>query len=184
MPSASSTLLPTFRYLVPPPAGYFPAMESNQRSPGLRARTPRRGEIRSIPFPAKAENCIPLLCPSFSPPDPLRWAPAGPPRGGRRWGLRSSQAHWLLPAVLASALNTSAAQCGPSGGYPPCKTCKQLPCLRLYSCRLSDYHLLQDGFGVEPVGVFFLAFRALHSFRAFRASEFSAPSRLSVLHKT
>ena len=79
---ASSSVLPTVRSLVPPPAGYFPAMESNQRSPGLRARTPRRGEIRSIPFPAKAENCIPLLCPSFSPPDPLRWAPAGAPTRG------------------------------------------------------------------------------------------------------
>ena len=79
-------LLPRYslrgRWLVPPPAGYFPAMESNQRSPGLRARTPRRGEIRSIPFPAKAENCISLLCPSFSPPDPLRWAPAGAPTRG------------------------------------------------------------------------------------------------------
>ena len=32
--SASSSVLPTFRFLVPPPAGYFPAMESNQRSPG------------------------------------------------------------------------------------------------------------------------------------------------------
>ena len=32
-----------FRFLVPPPAGYFPAMESNQRSPGLRARTRGRG---------------------------------------------------------------------------------------------------------------------------------------------
>ena len=111
-----------FRFLVLPPAGYFPVMESNQRSPGLRARTPRRGEIRSIPFPADAENCIALLCPSFSPPDPLRWAPAGPPRGGRRWGLRGLQILWLLPAVLASALNTSAI--GPSGGYPPCKTCE------------------------------------------------------------
>ena len=36
-------LLPRYsggvRFLVQPPAGYFPAMESNQRSPGLRART-------------------------------------------------------------------------------------------------------------------------------------------------
>ena len=84
-------LLPRYsggvRFLVQPPAGYFPAMESNQRSPGLRARTPRRGEIRSIPFPAKAENCIALLCPSFSPPDPLRWAPAGAPTGGAAVGI-------------------------------------------------------------------------------------------------
>ena len=35
---ASSSVLSAFRFLVPPPAGYFPAMESNQRSPGLRAR--------------------------------------------------------------------------------------------------------------------------------------------------
>ena len=88
---ASSMLLPTFRYLVPPPAAYFPAKESRQSSPGLRARTLRRGEIRSIPFPAKAENCIPLLCPSFSPPDPLRWAPAGPPRGGAAVEVRGLQ---------------------------------------------------------------------------------------------
>ena len=98
-PGASSSVLSAFRFLVLPPAGYFPAMESNQRSPGLRARTPRRGEIRSIPFPAKAENCIPLLCPSFSPPDPLRWAPAGAPTRGRRWRLRGLQILWLLPAV-------------------------------------------------------------------------------------
>ena len=42
-------------------------MESNQRSPGLRARTPRRGEIRSIPFPAKAENLVHLV---YTPPPP------------------------------------------------------------------------------------------------------------------
>ena len=111
---ASSMLLSAGRSLVPPPAGYFPAMESNQRSPGLRARTPRRGEIRSIPFPAKAENYIPLLCPSFSPPDPLRWAPAGPPRGGggigtgfasplavtRRFSLRPQYfGHWPLGRI-------------------------------------------------------------------------------------
>ena len=81
----------------------------------------------------------------------------GPGVGGRRWGLRGLQALWLLPAVLASALNTSAI--GPSGGYPPCKTCEQLPCLWLYSCRLSDYQPLQDSLGVESAGVFFLAFR-------------------------
>ena len=80
---ASSSVLPTFRYLVPPPAGYFPAMESNQRSPGLRARTRGRGAAVEI---------------------------------------RGLQILWLLPAVLASALNTSAI--GPSGGYPPCKTCE------------------------------------------------------------
>ena len=45
---ASSSILPTFRYLVPPPAGYFPAMESNQRSPGLRARTRGRGAAVGI----------------------------------------------------------------------------------------------------------------------------------------
>ena len=50
--SASSTLLPTFRFLVPPPAGYFPAMESNQRSPGLRARTRGRGAAVEITGPA------------------------------------------------------------------------------------------------------------------------------------
>ena len=98
------------RFLVLPPAGYFPAMESNQRSPGLRARTRGRGAAVEV---------------------------------------RGLQALWLLPAVLASALNTSAI--GPSGGYPPCKTWQQLPCLRLYSCRLSDCHLLLDGFGVEAV---------------------------------
>ena len=111
---ASSSVLPTGRSLVPPPAAYFPAKESRQRSPGLRARTPRRGEIRSIPFPAKAENYIPLLCPSFSPPDPLRWAPAGPPRGGggigtgfasplavtRRFSLRPQYfGHWPLGRI-------------------------------------------------------------------------------------
>ena len=96
---ASSSVLSAIRFLVPPPAGYFPAMESNQRSPGLRARTPRRGEIRSIPFPAKAENCIALLCPSFSPPDPLRWAPAGAPTRGAAVEVRGLQALWLLPAV-------------------------------------------------------------------------------------
>ena len=50
-PSASSSVLSAFRSLVPPPAGYFPAMESNQRSPGLRARTRGRGaavEVRSL----------------------------------------------------------------------------------------------------------------------------------------
>ena len=146
---ASSSVLPTFRYLVPPPAAYFPAKESRQSSPGLRARTPRRGEIRSIPFPAKAENCIALLCPSFSPPDPLRWAPAGPPRGGRRWRFVDLQILWLLPAVLASALYTSAI--GPSGGYPPCKTCEQFRWRGWSTCRLSDCHLLHDGFGVESV---------------------------------
>ncbi len=98
---ASSSVLSAVRWLVLPPAGYFPVMESNQRSPGLRARTPRRGEIRSIPFPAKAENCIPLLCPSFSPPDPLRWAPAGAPTRGAAVEVRGLQALWLLPAVLA-----------------------------------------------------------------------------------
>ena len=146
---ASSSVLPTIRFLVPPPAGYFPAMESNQRSPGLRARTPRRGEIRSIPFPAKAENYIPLLCPSFSPPDPLRWAPAGPPRGGAAVGIRGLQILWLLPAVLASALYTSAI--GPSGGYPPCKTCRQFRWRGWSTCRLSDCHLLHDSLGVESV---------------------------------
>ena len=48
---ASSSVLSAFRFLVPPPAGYFPAMESNQRSPGLRARTRGRGaavEIRGL----------------------------------------------------------------------------------------------------------------------------------------
>ncbi len=40
---AFSMLLPTFRYLVPPPAAYFPAKESRQSSPGLRARTRGRG---------------------------------------------------------------------------------------------------------------------------------------------
>ncbi len=146
---ASSSVLSAFCFLVLPPAAYFPAMESRQRSPGLRARTPRRGEIRSIPFPAKAENCIALLCPSFSPPDPLRWAPAGAPTRGRRWRLRGLQALWLLPAVLASALNTSAI--GPSGGYPPCKTCRQFRWRGWSTCRLSDYHLLLDGLGVESV---------------------------------
>ena len=77
------------------------------------------------------------------------------------------QALWLLPAVLASALYTSAI--GPSGGYPPCKTCEQLPCLRLYSCRLSDYQPLQDSLGVEAAGVFFLAFRAFLASNTFRA---------------
>ena len=61
---------------------------------------------------------------SFAPPSPHRTRFAGlrrgPPRGGRRWGLRGLQILWLLPAVLASALNTSAI--GPSGGYPPGKT--------------------------------------------------------------
>ena len=48
---ASSSVLPTVRSLVPPPAGYFPAMESNQRSPGLRARTRGGGaavEVRGL----------------------------------------------------------------------------------------------------------------------------------------
>ena len=45
---ASSSVLPTFRFLVLPPAGYFPAMESNQRSPGLRARTRGRGAAEEI----------------------------------------------------------------------------------------------------------------------------------------
>ena len=50
-PSASSSVLSAFRSLVPPPAGYFPAMESNQRSPGLRARTRGGGaavEVRGL----------------------------------------------------------------------------------------------------------------------------------------
>ena len=99
-----------FCFLVPPPAGYFPAMESNQRSPGLRARTRGRGAAVKI---------------------------------------RGLQALWLLPAVLASALYTSAI--GPSGGYPPCKTCKQFRWRGWSTCRLSDCHLLLDGFGVESV---------------------------------
>ncbi len=75
----------------------------------------------------------------------------GPGVGGRRWGLRGLQALWLLPAVLDSALNTSAAQCGPSGGYPPCKTCRQFRWRGWSTCRLSDCQPLQDGFGVESV---------------------------------
>ena len=121
-----------FRFLVLPPAGYFPAMESNQRSPGLRPRPPRRGEIRSIPFPADAENCIALLCPSFSPPDPLRWAPAGAPRGGggigtglasplaatRRFSLRPQHfGHWPLGRI--SPLQDLAAVALPSAVLMP-----------------------------------------------------------------
>ena len=41
-----------FRWLVLPPAGYFPVMESNQRSPGLRARTRGRGAAVEIMGPA------------------------------------------------------------------------------------------------------------------------------------
>ena len=78
---ASSSVLFAFRYLVPPPAAYFPAKESRQSSPGLRARTRGRGAAVEV---------------------------------------RGLQILWLLPAVLASALYTSAI--GPSGGYPPCKT--------------------------------------------------------------
>ena len=51
-PGASSSVLPTFRFLVLPPAGYFPVMESNQRSPGLRARTRGRGAAVEITGPA------------------------------------------------------------------------------------------------------------------------------------
>ena len=128
------------RFLVLPPAAYFPAMESRQRSPGLRARTRGRGAAV---------------------------------------GIRGLQILWLLPAVLASALNTSAI--GPSGGYPPCKTWQQLPCLWLYSCRLSDYQPLHDGFGVEAAGVFFLAFsfaRQRDYLRKHEATGFS-PHRLN-----
>ena len=45
---ASSSVLPTVRFLVLPPAAYFPAMESRQRSPGLRARTRGRGAAVGI----------------------------------------------------------------------------------------------------------------------------------------
>ena len=51
--AASSSVLPTSRYLVPPPAAYFPAKESRQSSPGLRARTRGRGAAVGITGPAK-----------------------------------------------------------------------------------------------------------------------------------
>ena len=117
-----------FCFLVPPPAGYFPAMESNQRSPGLRARTQGSGG------------------------------------GGGDTGSASP-----LAVTRRFSLRPNTSAIGPSGGYPPCKTCEQLPCLWLYSCRLSDCHLRQDSLGVEAAGVFFLAFRAFLAFNTFRA---------------
>ena len=60
---------------------------------------PRRGEIRFAPFPPDGENCAPLLCPSFSPPNPLRWASAGtPPCCPRRW-ISYAAVKWLSPAA-------------------------------------------------------------------------------------
>ena len=41
-----------FCFLVPPPAAYFPAKESRQSSPGLRARTRGRGAAVGITGPA------------------------------------------------------------------------------------------------------------------------------------
>ena len=89
----------------------------------------------------------------------------------RGWGaaveIRSLQILWLLPAVSASALNTSAI--GPSGGYPPCKTCGQFRWRGWSTCRLSDCQPLQDGFGVESIGGWFRAFSFFHTLSAFNA---------------
>ncbi len=57
-----------FRFLVLPPAGYFPVMESNQRSPGLRART-RVGGRRWGYGACKPFGCYP---PFWPPPSILR----------------------------------------------------------------------------------------------------------------
>ena len=95
----------------------------------------------------------------------------GPGIGGRRWRLRGLQILWLLPAVLASALNTSAI--GPSGGYPPCKTCGQFRWRGWSTCRLSDCQPLQDGFGVESAGCCFLAFSAFRDSNAFSFAQTS-----------
>ncbi len=156
MGGASSSFLSAGRSLVPPPAGYFPAMESNQRSPGLRARTLRRGEIRSIPFPAKAENCIALLCPSFSPPDPLRWAPAGAPTGGRRWRYGACKPFgcyppfWPPPSILRPL--------APRADIPLARLVSSCPAFGCTHAARRWYQPLQDGFGVESAGCFFLAF--------------------------
>ena len=75
---------------------------------------PRRGKVRSAPFPAKAENCAPLPCPSFSPPDPLRWAPAGAPL--RQSPLRSFAPLFRGRPVWPWALGWSALQYSTNGG--------------------------------------------------------------------
>ena len=71
---ASSSVLSAVRFLVLPPAGYFPVMESNQRSPGLRART-RVGGRRWGYGACKPFGCYP---PFWPPPSTLRPHSAAP----------------------------------------------------------------------------------------------------------
>ncbi len=101
----------------------------------------------------------------------------GPGGGGAAVEIRGLQALWLLPAVLASALNTSAI--GPSGGYPPCKTCRQF---RWRGCthaafRTAFFYLMD--LGLSRLGVFLLAccaFKTFSSFIAFNAFSFAQSS--------
>ena len=122
---------------------------------------PRVG-AKSAPFRFRLKPKTALR--SFAPPSPHRTRFAGlrrgPPRGGGGGDYGACKSFGCYPPFWLVALNTSAAQCGPSGGYPPCKTCRQFRWRGWSTCRLSDCHLLLDGFvlsrcGKKPIALCF-----------------------------